>query len=130
MFSEQDVFAELTLPPRAFAALTRNQITSTEALLSLNARQLRALPGVGSGIMRQILEALAEADLPLAEDILAPYTCVRRGERSSDVSLATFFLCPDCCTRYADGAFSGHVPQIVLTETDPPELRLGSRSTS
>jgi Helix-hairpin-helix domain len=66
MLPGQDIFAGLTLPPRACAALARNQITSTEALLSLNARELRALPGVGAGTIKQILDALAVADLALA----------------------------------------------------------------
>lgn len=109
-------FPELNLPSRAEVALMRNSITSTEALLELNDRELRALPGIGSGAAQQILDALADADLELAEDPWAPYACVRHGMRSGDVSLATFFLCPDCCNQYADGAFNGEEPAWVGSE--------------
>jgi hypothetical protein len=116
MFPELQMFPGLDLPPRAQAALTRNQILSTEALLSLNARELRALPGVGQGTFQQVLDALAGADLVLADDPWAPYACVRHGGRTGDVSLATFFLCPDCCDQYANGAFSSVEPAWIGTE--------------
>ena len=116
MFPELEIFPGLALPRLAVAALIRNQITSTEALLSLNARELRALPGVGSATMQQISDALAEADLVLAEDSWAPYACVRHGGRSGDVNLATFFLCPACRNKYADGAFSSEAPAWIGAE--------------
>jgi hypothetical protein len=117
MFPDLEMFPGLNLPRRVIAALVRNQITSTEALVSLNARQLRALPGVGPGTMDQIIDALAEAGLVLAEDPWAPYACVRHGGQGSDVSLATFFLCGACRELYAIGAFSNEEPAWVGTQS-------------
>jgi hypothetical protein len=116
MFPEMEIFLGLDLPPRAAAALMRNQITSTEALVRLNARELRALPGVGPGTMQMILDALAGADLVLADDPWAPYACVRHGMRGGDVSLATFFLCAPCRDLFVMGAFSGEEPAWIGTQ--------------
>jgi Bacterial RNA polymerase, alpha chain C terminal domain len=104
-------FTGLDLPSRAGSALTRNGITTADALLRLSARELRALPGVGPSTVNQVLDALAAADLVLAEDPWAPYVCARDSRQASDADLATFFLCALCTTQYANGAFSGAQPE-------------------
>jgi hypothetical protein len=109
-------FTGLDLPSRAGSALTRNGITNADTLVSLNARELRALPGVGPSTVNQVLDALAAADLVLAEDPWAPYVCARDSRQASDVDLATFFLCALCATQYANGAFSGAQPEWQGTQ--------------
>jgi hypothetical protein len=112
MSPELEKFPGLDLSRRARSVLARNQITSTEALVRLNARELQDRPGVGKATMKQILDALAEADLELADDPWAPYVCVR-GKETGDVSLITFYLCPSCRTEYEDRAFRGAPPEWI-----------------
>lgn len=51
------------------------------------------------GTLSLILDALAEADVVLADDSWAAYVCVRHGEQATDAGLAGFFLCTKCHGR-------------------------------
>ncbi len=75
-----------------------------------NRRELGSIPGVGAKTIEKIAETLAEADLDLATDPLAPYECVREGRDAWDVKLSTFFLCESCVNEWTSGPFRGHAP--------------------
>ncbi|HJQ00663.1 MAG TPA: hypothetical protein VJ851_03600 [Jatrophihabitans sp.] len=86
-------------------------LASVSEVITLNARELAALPGIGSGTLTRITTALAGSGLALAEDSYAPYECAREAEPARDAELRGYFLCDECSNAYQTLAFSGRPPE-------------------
>ncbi len=105
--------ADLALPGRLARILDANGLTTLEALLGQNERELLALPGVGPGSLRALLDALGDRGLFLAVDPWAPYECARHGAAQWDVTLCTHFLCEECSNSFTADSFGGEQPIFV-----------------
>lgn len=88
-------------------------VTSLSTLEGWNRRELRSIPGIGPKTVARIEEAANEANIQLAEDLLAPYPCVREGRNAWDVRLSSFFLCGGCVTEWTDVAFRHQGPEYA-----------------
>lgn len=110
---EQTTIADLGLPGRLTTILDANGLSTLEALLGRNERELLALPGVGPGSLRILLHALGGRGLSLAVDPWAPYECARHGVAQWDVTLCTHFLCDACANAFTTDSFGGEGPAFV-----------------
>ncbi len=107
--------ADLGLPARVTRVLDANGLTDLDALLRRNERELLAMPGLGPGALRAIIDALVSRDLALAIDPWAPYECARHGVAQWDVTLCTHFLCDACCRDFVNDSFDGEGPAFEGT---------------
>ncbi|MER7272545.1 helix-hairpin-helix domain-containing protein, partial [Micromonospora carbonacea] len=78
---------DILMPQRAVAVLGRAGVNTTQDLLRLSERVLRALPGVGKETAKLILAALEDAGAQLAPDAWGAYTCARDDTPAGDVNL-------------------------------------------